>query len=363
MRYKIFLDTNRLFNKNAPLNEVFNYQIPELVSFLEENGIREIVDICLPEIVVKERVQHKLEEISKNLDILNNSIENLKSVGHSEAVVSARDDYKTTIEKNADDFISLNGIVKVPMPSISKEELIDRAITKLRPFKDNDIGFKDTLIYLSIVEDALKEEEEICYIFCTHDQGFTEDVLTEFRELTRKELFVLPDMPKVREKLDELVPLKLRLKERNKKLENIVLRRTGDLMLAINQTLNEQHGTSIFPSYTVQKPLVFRSIYSSTAMSSYPSEEEKIIGYNFNELTFNRFDELDANNFKVVVEVVTDIKYSSQESASDSWVMGSTSGSMWQVPFRKTNKTFNVEVRCNLNDDEISVVSVTSLFF
>ena len=217
MKYKIFIDTNQVIRKRPPLEDPFGDSIPTLYSFLQENNIDNVL-IYLPEIVIRERIQQRLENIQEYITVANEKISALQGIGHKTKEIKPLKNYKKILQKNVQFFIKKYNIQQISHPTIGSNELIDRAIIKMKPFNDNGAGFKDTLIFLSIVEDAKKEKEEVRYIFCTNDhKEFDTDVIEEFRKETGKELYMVPSIVKVTEKLDELIPLNRHLEERNKR--------------------------------------------------------------------------------------------------------------------------------------------------
>lgn len=105
MNYKIFLDSNQLFNQNGPLDEPFNLDIPEIRKFLKANEVKN-VEICLPEIVIKERIQQKLENIYEHLETVNETSKRLNAIGHSIPAVKKNENYQKLLEKKCRDFFA-----------------------------------------------------------------------------------------------------------------------------------------------------------------------------------------------------------------------------------------------------------------
>ncbi len=63
--------------------------------------------------------------------------------------------------------------MRIPFPTITLQELLQRAISKLRPFREVDKGFRDTLIWLSLLTLLKSSNENI--VFITNDEGFRKD--------------------------------------------------------------------------------------------------------------------------------------------------------------------------------------------
>ena len=107
MKSKIIFDTNILW-KDSSLNidEIFNSNLNDIVSFKEKNTIGDIT-LCLPEVVVEER----LTQQGLVLEALKSSVEN--SVRKLEKV-----DYKYLAPDEESDFRGvLNQIIPLGLPS------------------------------------------------------------------------------------------------------------------------------------------------------------------------------------------------------------------------------------------------------
>ncbi len=60
--------------------------------------------------------------------------------------------------------------MRIPIPDVSHQILVQRAVSRLRPFRDEDKGFRDTLIWLSLLAQLVGSEDNI--VFITNDEGF-----------------------------------------------------------------------------------------------------------------------------------------------------------------------------------------------
>ncbi len=365
MKYKIFLDSNRLFNQ-YPIEEPFNLSVDELVNFIKKHKIKDTT-ICLPEIVIRERLQQKLEDIDKEIGNFNKIRKTLNNLGHEVEAVIPLATYRETLEQKIADYVSKNKITRVELPSISKEDLIDRAINKMKPFDDNASGFKDTLIYLSIVEDALdKSNSADRYIYCTKDvKQFDDSVVKEFKSVTKKDLYICLDVTKVTEKLDELLPLNLHLETRNQQLKNIVLKNIGDVMVEVNKKDTQRvsgdwgHGFALYNSTRPHSNIRrFGSVFDET------NKEELIVGYNFDEINFSQFSELSGDRYLVTARLSTIIKY--KEDSHDKTAESSNIYSAYLVStrvgwgidgYRVNNQNFDLTFECNLKKETIQSIS------
>jgi uncharacterized protein YhbP (UPF0306 family) len=373
MKYKIFVDTNQLYNE-IPLDQVFNRRIDDLVAFLKSNKVTNVA-ICLPEIMIRERIQHKLELIDKHLLAVNESIENLSKLKHAKKQVKPRRDYKKQLEKNVSDYIKKHKLERVPIPKISKDELLDRALNKIKPFNDNTAGFKDTLIFLSIVEDALGKDKADVYIFCTGDsKEFTDDVIKEFNDVTGKTLILLPSIAKVSEKLDELLPLNLHLEVRNQNIKNIVLGSLGSIMSEVNKRKPGKSQSSMsnlmMSSAFAYQPIT--DIYNNTVFSqSSALNKDEIAGYDYDGIELDSFTDVGNGRFTVSARLSTKVifkdkvdedVYMYDSYATTARKMRSSSvfstgfyGSVQSFP---THQTFFLKIDCDTGSNKINIASI-----
>lgn len=365
MKYKIFLDTNRLYNQN-PINEPFNENVRDLIKFIDEHNLRD-VNICLPKIVIRERIQQKLDMVGEILVNFNKLSTSLCTLGHKIKQIKPLKNYRRILEKKAEDYIFKNKIVVIPPPSISKEQLIDRAINKMKPFDDNCSGFKDTLIYLSIVEDALNPKTSVDrYIFCTEDgKQFNNEIIQEFNTTTKKELFISSNTTKIIEKLDELIPLGLHLEDRNRKLKNLVLKNIGEIMHSINKLDSEKRWNSFSGIHSVIDRYKIANVDRGyTLYNRYPlgesDQDDLILGYNYKDINFVEFSEVSNNKYLIEAKLDTIIKYKdNQDSLTDDNISITTCvRPILFNPLREITKLFSMKIECDLENDTISSIHV-----
>lgn len=255
-------------------------------------------------------------------------------------------------------------VERIPIPSIEKEDLIDRAINKLKPFNDNGAGFKDTLIYLSIIEDALsKKSEDTCYIFCTNDsKEFSEEILKEFKDLTKKDLVIVPSVVKVKEKLDELIPLDLHLEERNRKIRNLILENIGDVMHTVNQRFPKRDEAPT--SMRIRDPYTAIALTSSLSAFNTADNEDKVLGFNYSNIIFHSFHEMEKNKYRVLATLSTNIKYDDNERQTPYYHHSSLNviTYMHSDHLKPLQKNFNVEVECDLDSKMMSIERIGTLY-
>ncbi|MEK7228181.1 MAG: PIN domain-containing protein [Patescibacteria group bacterium] len=366
MRYKIFLDSNQVYNdKNGRYDDPFGQSIPELKKFLDGHSL-DNVKICLPELVVRERIQHKLDLIQGAVSSVNENLEALKKVGHTQKPIKKRTDYKKTLNSIVVKFLKKYDVQRVPTPDIDAKDLIERAITKKKPFNDHSAGFKDTLIYLTIVEDATEDEADV-YILCTKNKAdFTDEIIKEFESQTKKKLYIISDIVSVQQTLDELIPLELHLEERNNKIKNLILNHTGDLTSSVNSTREDNGRIRGYAGALSLSALYNDTVSVSSWDSPYSTRKEEIVGYNFKNVELNRIDELKDGNFRVGITLHTEIKYKKgekgnvwQHSAYDDFSPGAIWAANSDFMGRPlNNKDFEIKVDCNPTSGYFNIVTI-----
>ena len=270
MIYKIVFDTNVLRgDKDQAINaEVAT--VRRLHKFIQDNKISS-VELCFPELVTLEWLQFKV--------VLDN--------------VDARE----VARKMLDDIIKKYGATIFSIPVIDHVKLVDRALTKVSPFRvsgESDPGFKDTVIFLSIKEDALKQKGgEVTYIFLTRDGGFTAETCEEINKDTGQELLLRKDAVEVEDLLDEKLSLGLKRGETREKIQEII------------SDHQEILRTYLINKYQEDKNNRFNLMFDRNAE-----------GYGLNSFGIEDFREQEKNKYFVTCSVTADIHYRPELSAA-----------------------------------------------
>ena len=161
--------------------------------------LQEKADVFLPEIVLQERLSQQWRELKERFD----EIEKIKTK-HVDLISSLQ--YKSTFEvkykKKKESVIKLYEAVFgkdkiIPIDSTSFAEILDRAYKKLPLFKEeknaSDSGFKDTMLWLSLVTFFQKYKTSQNVVLMTDDKVFTyykENLQKEFKEKTSLNIII-----------------------------------------------------------------------------------------------------------------------------------------------------------------------------
>lgn len=105
------------------------------------------------------------------------------------------------------DFLSIKNdydFERFPYPSISHKELAKRALRRRRPFRENEVGYRDSLLWLSILEHLAQQREPIAFTTNnTRDFGGSGDLHEQLRE-DLKEIGLSSEFVQLFQTLEEL---------------------------------------------------------------------------------------------------------------------------------------------------------------
>ncbi len=176
-----------------------NFVIAELPRFGDMlKNLREIYNVYLTQISVDERKEQQCRDFLEKLDQFNKFITDYDylisikvSIDCSKELAKLRKMVQTKYEAALP-----NHIIPFNASKSILETALDRANKKIPPFvveAKSDKGFKDTLIWLSILE-YFKDNGENDVVFLTNDGGFlkaSERLAAEFNERTGKNIEIL----------------------------------------------------------------------------------------------------------------------------------------------------------------------------
>lgn len=243
--YKIILDTNFIYyDQSYGLGTLFSSHLEQLVEFIKIHSLSS-VKICIPEMVIKERIAQK---VAQTETFREDSTAALKSLETINLQVGNKKFEKTNLvkafKKKVDEIVKSNNIEIIPIPNIKNSEIVERVLTKTPPFTKNnksDAGYKDTIIWLSVLEDA-KQSSGAEYVFCTNNtKDFISDIcIKEFKEAAKANISFVPDLNELKLLLDKELVLKLDLKQLNERITDEIKQHLGDLNIEFNKFLRKE---------------------------------------------------------------------------------------------------------------------------
>ena len=192
--YYLIFDTNVLFQayeKKADFTSFsFNATYKNVIDMINQLDIYDQVILGIPSVVWNEMENQIIEKhdellltykktITKKI-FPEYSIQENPTINYSEYIKIKILKYKEELSEG------LNEVIEIPIASNSRfKSIINRAFSKLPPFegkdKKSDKGFKDALLWESVLEFALKHRNSKI-IYYSKDNAFGEFLLKEFAE-------------------------------------------------------------------------------------------------------------------------------------------------------------------------------------
>ena len=215
VRYYLIFDTNVLFQayeKKADFTSFsFNSTYENIIDMINQLDIYSQVILVIPSVVWRELEKQIIEKHDELLLTYRSTITN-KVFPEYSIKENPQMDYpeyiKTKIKEYKDDIQQgMSEVIEIQNASNSRfRSIIDRAFGKRPPFegkdKKSDKGFKDALLWESILEFALNQpKSEIIYY--SKDNAFGEFLIQEFSEVVDKSpLFICKNENEVKLRLE-----------------------------------------------------------------------------------------------------------------------------------------------------------------
>lgn len=202
----IILDTNCLYKsfKNGTNYAEFrlNSTYYDLTEFIKRHNLKYNFMVLIPEIVINELCQQQYDSYNTNLKTLETNFRNFTNL-NGFALKKIEIDYHEYIHDKMKNYLEVEKVSVLKTCSMSAfEDIVKRAINKKPPFegknKESDKGFKDTIIWESIIEFAKINEGE--FLFYTHDKRFQDNekefLLKEFNDKTSQKIDIFDNIEK-----------------------------------------------------------------------------------------------------------------------------------------------------------------------
>ncbi len=213
--YCLIFDTNALFQayeKKADFTTFnFNATFDNVIDMINQLDIYNQVTIAIPSVVWSEMEKQIIEKHDELLVAYKNMISKKRfpeyaiyenpEINYSEYIKTKIEEYKKEISEG------LNEVIEIPIASNNRfESIVNRAFSKLPPFggkdKKSDKGFKDALLWESVLEFALKYRNSKI-IYYSKDNAFGEYLLKEFAEnISNSSLFIYKNESEVKTQLE-----------------------------------------------------------------------------------------------------------------------------------------------------------------
>lgn len=310
--HKIVFDSNKLWiNANRPddnFGVIFSSHIAELLKFIHENGLLDSVQISVPEVSIQERVQQRFEELREVVDRIGTALKKLEPLKVSVKPSSyKKSNYRNLIMKKAMSYLKENNIETIKTISLKGPTLIKRAYTRKPPFCREDKGFKDTLIWMSIIAEAKRNRSIKYLILSANNSDFNfENLQEELKKEKLNNFEFFTGIQEVQEYLDRELVLNLKLKERNNGIEKEIKEHTGDIMVQLNRFAfqyfeNKKINSSSLENISIKTHIDANAI--NYPMTTNQALEEYFSGYNFLDITISNIKEAGNNIFDITATV------------------------------------------------------------
>lgn len=172
----LIMDTN-IFEQNInsqhdlsklPLDKYY-----KIIRTIELNSLEEQVKIFFPEIVLLELLYHHKLRIEKKLSELNQLKKSFKNI--SDVNINGLDEFDISEHFNIlkEKYYEELDIIEIPLSIDLLEKLIGMSLDKIPPFEKekSDKGFKDAILFLSVIEYA-KSNHFDKYVIFSKDKVF-----------------------------------------------------------------------------------------------------------------------------------------------------------------------------------------------
>lgn len=342
MKYKVIFDSNFLWHdKESNLGELFNFNLSEINAFIEDNNLKSQVEIFIPEIVFEERlnqIKSLILSMVKNIELGFKQLEVFRVKKPSAQY--RKKNYEKFLIGNTRKLLKKNSISIIRIPKINQNLLISRSVRYVPPFKRSkrgDAGFKDTILWLSLLNHSRKNRGD-AYILCSDDDVFLDPAMaSELSKVSGCKLITIPNAANLKEYLDKEFTLKLELKERNQAIANEITKNLGELMIQVHKRLKPE-----------SDPYPFSVINSRRSAIGLFREPEVPLGYDFIDLSFQDINEDRKDVFSVNLKLTVKPRNFENE--------GSNSSIVWHPSI--SDKIMDVKLEYSNSTKKFKVISI-----
>jgi hypothetical protein len=364
MKYKVVLDTEAIWNSSeSGLDQVFSKHIGDIKAFLDEHGAED-VQLCLSEMVVEERIQQKEEEAKQVISEVNEGLRRLKVLGYPNPALDDTGIQPAAFREFAEKYIKKYLVEVLPTPKLDPKELVSRAIKKLKPFNDKGAGFKDTVILLSMIDDAQKTEGYEYILVSNNKRDFTAEVASSFLAVTNKKLHIVHDIEGLKSLLDAEIPLGLHLKKLHQEIKEAVGKKVGTITLELNKAMVQKQDDpfSLMGLTKYRAPTAYTALRLYNERATTP-DESQITGYDFASLSIENISQSGTDNFQVSGKITAKIHYDNKEKEQPVFTVSSIYAGYPGSEYLPDFKTFGFVLFYAKTTDDISTISFIPNFF
>lgn len=161
------------------------------------------IALWVPEIVIREAIRHYSRSLDESIRSMRTGLAPLRALRLDVGLLPAHKDLESSVREKAEGFegrlrakLSAAKARILPLPEVSHEELINRALLERKPFRNKGVdpekrgpdGYRDTLIWMSVVETSRELERHGLLVVVTNnykdfcdrdDENLSSDLLAD----------------------------------------------------------------------------------------------------------------------------------------------------------------------------------------
>ncbi len=298
-KFKIIFDTSALYTDDDKIDKIFNRRLSDANKFIKKYDLNTDVLLNVPQMVVDERIVQRLQQLKNTVTEHNKTLNQLQGINMRKSVKDVRFQHKSIqkfLDKSAKEQIKKCNAKIISNCKIDQDTLSSRALNKIKPFSTKlkgDDGFKDTIIWLSILEDAKKSKNYNYIFYVENSNDFNKEICgNEFNKYSKKKFFIVNSLPELEEVLDKEYILNLELEKQNKIVVNEVMNQSGYITFKANNFLNEKN-TGSYMGATLREYAVI------STESLLGRKEDETTNINYSKMVFNNIFKVTDEEFNV----------------------------------------------------------------
>lgn len=197
----VILDTNKIRSNFEWEKDYSNFEpkgdFIKIINWIEGSKLQDQVFIGLPEIVVEELVDNRSRNFEQQLETLKSSttrLEKMSCFDLSKMILPGNDfDYRDFIKEKIKEYVrdkTFIIILKLEKKLYAKtlDSLIKKAVIKEKPFTDSGRGFKDALIWETILNFKGIDKYSNIFLLSENQKDFDIDLQEEFKKKFSKDM-------------------------------------------------------------------------------------------------------------------------------------------------------------------------------
>lgn len=222
----LIFDTNFIIEHSKDLNTVVE-------------KLSKTYEVFVTQLSIDERISQQYLDLKAKYDNAKKIANEIKSFAKLEFIKDFEDAYsstKTWVQNNYTQLFQ-NKIIPFSKSEETYAEIIDRVYKKKAPFiaKSSDKGFKDSILWLSLIDYFSKNKDFESITFVSNDHGFTENsesLKEEFKEKTNLNIEINNN-----DFLNQIIIEEKDIEIKNSNLKNITFEELNDLRQEIQNSL------------------------------------------------------------------------------------------------------------------------------